>query len=86
MPVVGIVCRRWATLLANTQAEHVLHLGRRRAETGPWQVPQTAGTFSYNDLDDLFELRQQQSELRDQKVLAARNACELLAQESSRPH
>jgi hypothetical protein len=72
--------RLWFELANEQQIAHVIHLGRRRAEPGIWQNRPAAMRF--DDLDDVFDLRHKQTTLRDLNVLRARQACELLAEES----
>jgi hypothetical protein len=63
----------WVQLTA-TGMQPVVHLGRRRAEPGVW-----SNRPDYSNLDDLFELRSQQSSLRTLQIRQARKACEQLA-------
>lgn len=80
---------RWATLLIVTTPpdpsndalwaglrhsgiRRVVHLGRRRSEHGPWSA---AADAQFLDLDDVFALQAAQSDLRMQKIVAARRAC-----------
>lgn len=65
----------WARLVSDAQT--VVHLGRRRAEPGTWS--RVALNGRYFDLDDVFELRSRQSSVRSLQVRRARKACEQLA-------
>ena len=66
----------WAKLI-DTNIRKIVHLGRRRAEPGVWSDSKFAG--QYFDLDDVFDLRQQQSSLRSLQICRARKACQQLA-------
>jgi len=79
-PADAINDRLWIELAQTSNINHVVHLGRRRADPGIWQ--QRPDTMTFNNLDDVFELRQQQSLLRDLHVHRARNACKRIAYES----
>ena len=63
----------WAKL-TDTRKQHVVHLGRRRAEPGIW-----SNRANYYDLDDVFDLRSQQSSLRTLQICRAQQACAQLA-------
>ena len=71
----------WLELAHKHQINHVVHLGRRRAEPGIWQHRSDA--LCFNDLDDVFDLRQKQQTLRDINVVQARHACKHIAHESA---
>lgn len=75
--------RLWLELANEHQIDHVVHLGRRRAEPGIWQ--HRSDTLHFHDLDDIFDLRHKQQTLRDINVVQARHACECIAQGSA-PH
>jgi hypothetical protein len=72
--------RLWLELARTSNICHVVHLGQRRADPGIWQL--RPATMTFNNLDDVFELRQQQSLLRDLHVHRARNACKRIAYNS----
>jgi glutamyl-tRNA reductase len=62
----------WFRLSQAHNINKVVHLGRRRAEPGLWK--NSAASLLHN-LDDVFELRSMQSDLRDLRIAAARRAC-----------
>jgi len=68
--------RMWAELTRG-HLPQVVHLGRRRAEPGSWS--DRANTGHYFDLDDIFDLRSEQSSLRSLQIRRARKACEHIA-------
>ncbi|MGI9308691.1 MAG: hypothetical protein ACR2P6_05485 [Gammaproteobacteria bacterium] len=70
----------WFKLLASTSPQTVVHLGRRKAERGPWT--QQRGFF---DLDDVFALRQQQTNVRSLNISRARKACANIATQRISP-
>jgi glutamyl-tRNA reductase len=72
--------RLWADLAIAHDIITVVHLARRRGQRDDW-LPND--NVRYFDLDDLFELRRNQSTLRDLKVLRARRACEDLARSTA---
>lgn len=76
--------RQWLEQL-HTGIAGVVHLGRRRADRGPWQPRQQApaGASWFHDLDDVFDLQRQQSALRSMRLLQARYACAVLASQRS---
>jgi hypothetical protein len=74
-PAEAAIDPEWARLLSGEQ--RVVHLGRRRAEPGPWAGH--TGSGQYFDLDDVFDLRSRQSGVRSLQILRARKACEELA-------
>jgi len=62
--------RRWSARLATGAARRIVHLGRRRSQPFAW--PAHAVTY---DLDDIFELRRSQDNIRSLRVERARLAC-----------
>jgi hypothetical protein len=60
---------RWRDWLATSLAQTVVHLGRRR-DGGGW----ADHTVSY-DLDDVFDLRRSQDNIRSLQIERARHAC-----------
>jgi hypothetical protein len=71
---------RWDTWLRASLPQNILHLGRRR-ECGPIGPPRAV----YYDLDDLFELRRSQDNIRSLQIERARLACEEAARQLTRP-
>lgn len=67
----------WLDAIATSNIQHIVHLGRRRGEPGIWQ--QLDSAIRFDDLDEVFELRKQQSALRNLQVMRARTACNLQA-------
>jgi hypothetical protein len=73
--------QQWLGLLHSSVAG-IVHLGRRRANRGPWTAPATAsGAPLFHDLDDVFDLQRRQSAVRSMRLLQARYACAVLASE-----
>jgi hypothetical protein len=72
--------KRWHTLI-NTRSQKTVHLGCRRANRGIWTSlgETTSEAKQFADLDDLFDLRRQQSVTRSLRVNHARRACQLSA-------
>lgn len=66
--------RQWGHWLSASPARVVLHLGRRRHDPPAWQ----AGPRIL-DLDDVFELRQSQDNVRSIGIKRARLACREIA-------
>ena len=62
--------RLWSELLTTTGARTIVHLGRRKADRGPW-----IRHSDFFDLDDIFALREQQSNVRSLNLRRARKAC-----------
>jgi hypothetical protein len=69
--------RLWLERTRKYGIKQIMHLGRRRAEPGLWL--QRPADIAFSDLDDVFELRQKQSTLRELNVLRARKACVQIA-------
>jgi hypothetical protein len=76
--------RRWQEWLSGTSLETLVHLGRRREP--PWQWPTSIRAY---DLDDVFDLRRSQANVRCLQLERARRACRDrahgLAEASARP-
>jgi glutamyl-tRNA reductase len=66
----------WCKLAQSHDINRIVHLGLRRAEPGLWKE---CTALQIHDLDDVFDLRSQQSDLRDERIAAARRACVQLA-------
>ena len=62
--------RRWSGWLNASGVQNVLHLGRRRGD--PWAWPVHAASY---DLDDVFDLRRSQDNVRSLQLERARLAC-----------
>jgi hypothetical protein len=62
--------RRWWEWLSVASVETLVHLGRRREP--PWQWPHSIRTY---DLDDVFDLRHSQANVRSLQLERARLAC-----------
>ena len=60
-------------LLADENPRTIAHLGCRRECRRVWQSPPSQ--LSFFDLDDLFDLRKQQTKVRSLRISQARNAC-----------
>ena len=60
----------WRDWLAAASPSSVVHLGRRRA--APWRLPAPLRAF---DLDDVFDLRRAQANIRSLQLERARLAC-----------
>jgi len=67
---------RWQRLLSEYPMDSVLHLGLRRQQNCRWNR-----RFDILSLDDVFELRQSQSNIRDIQLEKARQACTTVAAE-----
>ena len=82
-PADDAIDRIWLDA-SNQHIKSIVHLGRRRAEPGVWdKLRQTDGP-NYFDLDDIFDLRREQSSARSLQIHRARKACELLATSSDK--
>jgi hypothetical protein len=62
--------RLWKIWLGASLAESLVHLGRRRSEPSAWP-----GHLLAWDLDDLFDLRRSQDNVRSLQLERARHAC-----------
>ena len=71
----------WASLLQQHGVDRVAHLGRRSNRLGPW-----ADFDSVFSLDDVFQLRRTQSNVRSLQVQRARHACGELADRRTAGH
>ena len=71
----------WANLLRQHGVDRIAHLGRRRNNLGPWAT--FDGMFN---LDDVFRLRQAQSNVRSLQVQRARHACRELTARRAAEH
>jgi len=71
--------RRWTKHLQEYPMQTVLHLGLRREQPGRWQQFPSLLT-----LDDIFDLRQSQDDVRNIQIQRARSACAEYAVERSR--
>jgi len=69
----------WRTWLAGTRIVSLLHLGYRRGESA--RLYECSQSY---DLDDIFELRQQQAGIRSSRLERARSACADAALELTR--
>ena len=67
----------WVQLTRQHNIQHMVHLGRRRAQHGCWKT--LIGDLKFHDLDDVFDLRRSQATLRNLHTLRARRACERIA-------
>ena len=71
----------WSNLLRRHDVYRVAHLGRRSNQLGPW-----ANFDRVFSLDDVFRLRQTQSNVRSLQVQRARHACGELAARRATDH
>jgi len=70
---------RWQRLLTEFPMDRSLHLGLRRQQNCRW-----TRRFEILTLDDLFDLRRSQSDIRDQQLQRAREACSEIAADRAR--
>ena len=68
----------WFELTQSHDINRIAHLGLRRAEPGLWK---SCAALQIHNLDDVFDLRSQQADLRDERIAAARRACVQIAYE-----
>jgi len=67
---------RWQRLLSEFPMDNILHLGLRREKNCRWNK-----RFNIMTLDDLFDLRESQSDIRSLQLLRAKQACHDLAKD-----